>query len=319
MAENHPVAFRWVMQAKLEHGAKLIHVDPRFTRTSGRGRHHAPIRAGSDIAFLGGLINYVIKSERWNTDPFFQEYVVNYTNAATHHQRGVPGHRGPGRRLLRADGVQARRPGWPSTASSASTTTETWQYARHRGRRQGRAAATAQSGEQGVGRASRATQQDAGPAPGPPLRRRWSQSLLKPPPPTRPDAAGPALRLPDREAALRPLHPGDGRAGHRLPAGALPEVAETLLDNSGAGPDHGHRLRGRLDPAHLRRADDRRGGAAAAAARQHRPARRRHHGAARPRHDPGHRTDIPTLYHSIHGYMPHPTRAQEPRDAVATT
>src|SRR5919199_4564580 len=44
---------------------------------------HAPVRAGSDIAFLGGLINYVINSERWNSDPFFKEYVVNYTNAAT--------------------------------------------------------------------------------------------------------------------------------------------------------------------------------------------------------------------------------------------
>ena len=55
MAENHPVAFRWVMKAK-EHGAKLIHVDPRFTRTSAVSDIYAPIRAGSDIAFLGGLI-----------------------------------------------------------------------------------------------------------------------------------------------------------------------------------------------------------------------------------------------------------------------
>src|SRR5918998_4375738 len=82
MAENHPVAFRWVMQAK-ERGAKLIHVDPRFTRTSAVSDIYAPVRAGSDIAFLGGLINHVINSERWNSDPFFKEYVVNYTNAAT--------------------------------------------------------------------------------------------------------------------------------------------------------------------------------------------------------------------------------------------
>jgi formate dehydrogenase major subunit len=82
MAECHPVAFRWPMKAKMN-GAKLIHVDPRFTRTSANCDIHAPIRAGSDIAFLGGLINYVINSERWNTDPFFREYVVNYTNAAT--------------------------------------------------------------------------------------------------------------------------------------------------------------------------------------------------------------------------------------------
>jgi formate dehydrogenase major subunit len=82
MAENHPVAFRWPMRAKVN-GAKLIHVDPRFTRTSAMCDLYAPIRAGTDIAFLGGLINHVIHSERWNTEPFFREYVANYTNAAT--------------------------------------------------------------------------------------------------------------------------------------------------------------------------------------------------------------------------------------------
>src|ERR687883_1697688 len=82
MAENHPVAFRWVMQAKLR-GAKIIHVDPRFTRTSAVSDIYAPVRAGSDIAFLGGLINHVINSERWNSEPFFKEYVTTYTNAAT--------------------------------------------------------------------------------------------------------------------------------------------------------------------------------------------------------------------------------------------
>src|SRR2546427_8106737 len=82
MAECHPVAFRWPMKAKLN-GAKLIHVDPRFTRTSAVADLHVPIRAGSDIAFLGGLIHYVVNSRRWNADPFFKEFVVNYTNAAT--------------------------------------------------------------------------------------------------------------------------------------------------------------------------------------------------------------------------------------------
>src|SRR5258706_599111 len=82
MAENHPVAFRWPMQAKTN-GAKLIHVDPRFTRTSAMADIYAPIRAGSDIAFLGGIITYVINSERWQGDPFFRDYVAHYTNAAT--------------------------------------------------------------------------------------------------------------------------------------------------------------------------------------------------------------------------------------------
>jgi formate dehydrogenase major subunit len=81
MAENHPVAFRFVMKAK-ERGATIIHVDPRFSRTSAMADIYVPIRPGTDIAWLGGLINYVINSERWNNDPFFKEYVINYTNAA---------------------------------------------------------------------------------------------------------------------------------------------------------------------------------------------------------------------------------------------
>lgn len=74
-AENHPVGFRWVMKAKMR-GAKIIHVDPRFTRTSAVADIYAPIRAGSDIVFLGGIINYILEN-----DLYFQDYVVNYTNA----------------------------------------------------------------------------------------------------------------------------------------------------------------------------------------------------------------------------------------------
>jgi formate dehydrogenase major subunit len=77
MAEAHPVGFQWVMEAK-KRGAKVIHVDPRFTRTSALADLHVPIRAGADIAFVGGLINYVL-----TTGTFFREYVINYTNAAT--------------------------------------------------------------------------------------------------------------------------------------------------------------------------------------------------------------------------------------------
>lgn len=77
MAEAHPVGFQWVMEAKAR-GAKVIHVDPRFTRTSALADSYVPIRAGSDIAFLGGIVNYVLANEL-----DFREYVVNYTNAAT--------------------------------------------------------------------------------------------------------------------------------------------------------------------------------------------------------------------------------------------
>src|SRR3954468_11609381 len=77
MAECHPVGFQWVMEAKAR-GAKLVHVDPRFTRTSALADLHVPLRAGSDIAFLGGLVNYVLTNEK-----AFREYVLAYTNAAT--------------------------------------------------------------------------------------------------------------------------------------------------------------------------------------------------------------------------------------------
>ena len=77
MAECHPVGFRWVMEAK-RRGATIIHVDPRFTRTSAVADIHVPIRAGTDIAFLGGIVNYILQNGRE-----FRDYVVNYTNAAT--------------------------------------------------------------------------------------------------------------------------------------------------------------------------------------------------------------------------------------------
>lgn len=76
MAEAHPVGFQWVMEAK-RRGATVIHVDPRFTRTSAVADQHVAIRAGSDIAFLGALINHVLSN-----DLCFREYVVAYTNAA---------------------------------------------------------------------------------------------------------------------------------------------------------------------------------------------------------------------------------------------
>jgi formate dehydrogenase major subunit len=77
MAENHPVGFQWVIEAR-ERGARIIHVDPRFTRTSAMADIWVPLRAGSDIVFLGGLIHYVLENQRE-----FREYVVHYTNAAT--------------------------------------------------------------------------------------------------------------------------------------------------------------------------------------------------------------------------------------------
>jgi formate dehydrogenase major subunit len=76
-AEAHPVGFQWVMEAKAR-GATVIHVDPRFTRTSAVSDIHVPLRAGSDIAFLGGIVNHVL-----STGSYFRDYVLKYTNAST--------------------------------------------------------------------------------------------------------------------------------------------------------------------------------------------------------------------------------------------
>ncbi|MCL5951439.1 MAG: formate dehydrogenase-N subunit alpha [Chloroflexi bacterium] len=76
MAEAHPIAFRFALQAK-EKGATIIHADPRFTRTSALSDIYAPVRAGSDIAFLGGIIHYLLENDLW-----FKEYVLNYTDMA---------------------------------------------------------------------------------------------------------------------------------------------------------------------------------------------------------------------------------------------
>jgi formate dehydrogenase major subunit len=76
-AENHPCGFKWPIEAKLQRNAKLIVVDPRFTRTAANADLFLQIRAGSDIAFLGGLINYAIQNNR-----IAHDYLVHYTNAA---------------------------------------------------------------------------------------------------------------------------------------------------------------------------------------------------------------------------------------------
>src|SRR5689334_22525350 len=74
-AEAHPCGFKWVTEAKAHNKAKLILVDPRFTRSASVADVYAPIRTGTDIVFLGGLINYLLTN-----DKFQREYVVNCTD-----------------------------------------------------------------------------------------------------------------------------------------------------------------------------------------------------------------------------------------------
>jgi formate dehydrogenase major subunit len=76
-AENHPCGFKWAIEAKRQRNAKTIVVDPRFTRTAATADQFLQIRVGTDIAFLGGLINYAIESGRYHKD-----YLIHFTNAA---------------------------------------------------------------------------------------------------------------------------------------------------------------------------------------------------------------------------------------------
>jgi len=75
-AEHHPMTFKWVIKAK-EKGAVVMHVDPKFSRTSARSDFHVPIRSGTDIAFLGGMVKYIIEKKK-----YFADYLLDYTNAS---------------------------------------------------------------------------------------------------------------------------------------------------------------------------------------------------------------------------------------------
>ena len=75
-ASNHPISFKWIMEAVEKRGAKIICVDPRFTQSAAKAHLYAPIRSGTDIAFLGGMIKYIIDNRL-----YFEEYIKNYTNA----------------------------------------------------------------------------------------------------------------------------------------------------------------------------------------------------------------------------------------------
>src|SRR3954451_2423969 len=111
MAENHPVGFQWVMEAR-ERGATVVHIDPRFTRTSAMATKFIGIRAGSDIAFLGGVIRYIIENDR-----HFEEYVKTYTNAPVIVDEGF-------RDTEELDGLFS---GWDPEEEKYDNTT--WQYA----------------------------------------------------------------------------------------------------------------------------------------------------------------------------------------------
>ncbi len=115
MAESFPVAFKWVTRAK-EKGATVIHVDPRFTRTSAKADYYARVRPGTDLAFVGGMIRYVLDDMEANPGNYNMDYVREYTNASF---LVNPDFRGP------ADTLDGLFSGW--NGSSYDKATWAWQ------------------------------------------------------------------------------------------------------------------------------------------------------------------------------------------------
>ena len=312
MAECHPVAFRWAMQAKLK-GAKIIHVDPRFTRTSAVADIYAPVRAGSDIAFLGGLIRYVIENNK-----YFREYVVNYTNASTIINDDYKDSED-------LDGVFSglmEYKGDPMNGFKATYDSKTWQYRRAPIGDQGRSANTAQSGEQGVQSGQQNQQTPQGQTGGQNQQGQpggQNQQVPKGPPF---DELVRSLRqaAPERDETLENPRcvfqivrrhfarytPEMVERVTGCPKDVFLKVAETLTANS--GPDrtssfcyavawtqhtYGVQMIGAAALLQLLLGNMGRPGGGILALRGHATIQ----GS----------TDIPTLYHSIHGYMPSPT------------
>ncbi len=183
MAEAHPVAYQWVVEAKAR-GATVIHVDPHYSRTSALADMFVPLRAGSDIAFLGGVINHVL-----STESDFREYVLAYTNAPT-----IIGEEFED---VGADGLFS---GFDEDKRGYDPAS--WQY-------EGTivAAAAGQRDQEGNPQVLEGEGEGGG------------EDAAAQPADARSDAAAPALRVADPQAPLRAVHAGDGRARLRRAAG----------------------------------------------------------------------------------------------------
>jgi formate dehydrogenase major subunit len=304
MAENHPVAFRWPMQAKVEHGAKLIHVDPRFTRTSAVADIYAPVRAGSDIAFLGGIIRHVIESERWNKDPFFRSWVVNYTNAATIISADYKDAEDNGGVFSGLVEYKGGVPEWPYNGFVGQYDDRTWQYGGARVGDQGRVAATAQSGE-APGVPSGTGSKPSAVPPGPPYDG-LVKSLLEPPPERDVTLQNPRCAFQIVKKHFSRYTPEMVERTTGCPRDTFLKVADTILANSGADRTtsfayavawtqhtNGPQIIGCCALLQLLLGNFGRPGAGIMALRGHASIQ----GS----------TDVPTLYHSIHGYLNAPT------------
>jgi formate dehydrogenase major subunit len=311
MAENHPVAFRWPMKAKVEHGAKIIHVDPRFTRTSAMADIYAPIRAGSDVAFLGGLVNFMLNSPRWNADPFFRAFVVNYTNAATiisEKFQDTEQLDGVFSGLMEYTGEVEE---WPYNGFVGQYENQSWQYARSRAKATGWTGDTQRSGEQETGDEQAESAQGkaavkAG-AGGPPFDK-LVQALVPPVKETDETLQHPRCVFQILKRHFHRYTPEMVERATGCPREIFQRVAQEILDNSGAERTvsfayavawtqhtNGPQVIGCCALLQLLLGNYGRPGAGIMALRGHCSIQ----GS----------TDIPTLYHSIHGYMAHPSAA----------
>ena len=199
MAEAHPVGFRYPMQAK-EKGATLIHVDPRFTRTSACCDHFVSIRTGSDLAFLGGLINYVLSHDRW-----FKEYVSGLHQREHHHRQAICRCGKPRRSLQRIRSAESRqydgaKGKWCYENSIASESREEDQS-----RSPSDHGVHGQSIQGGASVHSHRRSDSTQSAPGKQI-------------PERPHAPAPAVRLPTPEEAFRAIHRMWSRSFAAVPA-----------------------------------------------------------------------------------------------------
>lgn len=284
MAECHPVAFRWVMKAKKK-GALIIHVDPRFTRTSAMAHLHAPIRSGSDIAFLGGLIRHVLNDAGWQTDPFFQDYLRHYTNAAClirEDFKGAEDLNGVFAGLMTHGGSAT---GWSHDGLSRTYDTQSWQYVRAAAPSPASAPTDTDNFEELV----------QGLMPGPVLR---DETL------TDPDCVFQIVKRHFDRYTPEMVERVTG-----CPQETFLEIARAVVENS--GPDRttawayavgwtqhtsGPQIIGCCALLQLLLGNMGRPGGGIMALRGHASIQ----GS----------TDIPTLYHSIHGYMPAPSAAK---------
>jgi formate dehydrogenase major subunit len=285
MAENHPVAFKWPMAAKVEHGAKLIHVDPRFTRTSAVADIYAPVRAGSDIAFLGGVIHHVINSERWNTDPFFHSWVTHYTNAAMivgEDYMDAEDNHGVFSGLME---FKSGVPEWPYNGFRGEYDSKSWQYASTRA-------------------AAAATPRAEAPS-GPPYDG-LIRSLLKPPTQRDETLENPRCVFQIVKKHFSRYTPEMVERTTGCPQETFLKVADTILANSGADRTtsfayavawtqhtNGPQIIGCCALLQLLLGNFGRPGAGIMALRGHASIQ----GS----------TDVSTLYHSINGYINHPS------------